>query len=136
MEIFSQALDIIISLATKNIIPILIFIVFFVIDFGLGVAKGIYIEGVSSSKLRLSVPKFCGYIGMILSCLLLDMLAVISFDFEYSPITLITVIVFCLFEIKSIIENATTLGIKVPKIVTNSIEKIEKIFNSDEGGNN
>lgn len=131
MEILTQAVNLFIELGSKNIVPIIIFILFFLIDFILGLSKGIFIEGVSSRKLRLSVPKFCAYMCMILTCLLLDMLAIFSFEIDYSPITLVCTIVFCIFEIKSITENANTLGIKIPNVVVLTIEKIQNIFNKE-----
>ena len=44
----------------KCLVAIVIFLVLFVIDFVFGLCKGIFVEGVSSSKLRMSVPKFVG----------------------------------------------------------------------------
>ena len=131
MEMLMQGANLFIELGCKNIIPIIIFIVFFLIDFILGLCKGIFIEGISSSKLRLSVPKFCAYLCMILTCILLDMLSVLTFDIEYSPITIISIIAFCLFEIKSITENAKTLGIKIPNIVITTISNLISHFNKD-----
>lgn len=122
----------------KCLIPIIIFLVFFVIDFIFGLCKGIFIEGISSSKLRMSVPKFVGYFGMILMCILLDTLIVTSTELEYAPIGLISCVCFCIIEISSIIENARALGINIPPIITNTIDFIKNRLLSDKeqkGGN-
>lgn len=117
----------------KNcLIAIIIFLVLFAIDFILGLCKGIFIEGVSSSKLRMSVPKFVGYFGMILMCILLDTLIVTSTDIQYAPIGLISCVCFCIIEISSIIENAKALGINIPPVVTNVIELVKtKLLNNN-----
>lgn len=117
----------------KNcLIAIIIFLVLFVIDFIFGLCKGIFIEGVSSSKLRMSVPKFVGYFGMILMCILLDTLIVTSTDIKYAPIGLISCVCFCIIEISSIIENAKALGINIPPVVTNVIELVKtKLLNNN-----
>lgn len=115
----------------KCLVAIIIFLILFAIDFVLGLCKGFFIEGVSSSKLRMSVPKFVGYFGMILMCILLDTLIVTSTDIEYVPIGLISCLCFCIIEISSIIENARALGINIPPIITNTISYIKgKLFNS------
>ena len=117
----------------KCLIAVIIFLVFFVIDFIFGLCKGIFVEGVSSSKLRMSVPKFVGYFGMILMCILLDTLIVTSTDIEYAPIGLISCVCFCIIEVSSIIENARVLGINIPPIVTNVIDYIKgKVFSTKE----
>lgn len=117
----------------KCLVPIIIFLILFAIDFVLGLCKGFFIEGVSSSKLRMSVPKFVGYFGMILMCILLDTLIVTSTDIEYVPIGLISCVCFCIIEISSIIENARALGINIPPIVTNVIDYVKsKLFNDKE----
>lgn len=117
----------------KNcLIAIIIFLVLFAIDFIFGLCKGIFIEGVSSSKLRMSVPKFVGYFGMILMCILLDTLIVTSTDIQYAPIGLISCACFCIIEISSIIENAKALGINIPPVVTNVIELVKtKLLNNN-----
>lgn len=115
------------------LIAIIIFLVFFAIDFIFGLCKGIFIEGVSSSKLRMSVPKFVGYFGMILMCILLDTLIVTSTDIEYAPIGLISCVCFCIIEVSSIIENARALGINIPPVITTVIDNIKcKFFNDKE----
>ncbi len=117
----------------KCLIAVIIFLVLFVIDFVFGLCKGIFIEGVSSSKLRMSVPKFVGYFGMILMCILLDTLIMTSTDIEYAPIGLISCVCFCIIEVSSIIENARALGINIPPIVTNVIDFIKaRLFNDKE----
>lgn len=117
----------------KNcLITVIIFLVLFVIDFIFGLCKGIFVEGVSSSKLRMSVPKFVGYFGMILMCILLDTLIVTSTDIQYAPIGLISCVCFCIIEVSSIIENAKALGINIPPVVTNVIELVKtKLLNND-----
>lgn len=112
----------------KCLVAIIIFLVLFVIDFIFGLCKGIFVEGISSSKLRMSVPKFIGYFGMILMCLMLDTLILSSTDVEFSPIGLISCVCFCLIEISSIIENAKQLGIDIPPIITNTISAIKNKF--------
>lgn len=115
----------------KCLIAIIIFLVFFAIDFILGLCKGFFIEGVSSAKLRMSVPKFVGYFGMILMCILLDTLIVTSTDIEYAPIGLISCVCFCIIEVSSIVENARALGANIPPIVTNIIDYIKgKVFST------
>lgn len=117
----------------KCLVAIIIFLVLFVIDFVFGLCKGIFVEGVSSSKLRMSVPKFVGYVGMIFMCILLDTLIVTSTDIEYVPIGLISCVCFCIIEVSSIIENARELGINIPPVVTNVIDYIRsKLFNDKE----
>ena len=117
----------------KCLIAVIIFLVFFAIDFIFGLCKGFFIEGVSSSKLRMSVPKFVGYFGMILMCILLDTLIVTSTDIEYAPIGLISCVCFCIIEVSSIVENARALGINIPPIVTNIIDYIKsKMFSTNE----
>lgn len=108
----------------KIFIPLCIFLILYVIDLILGILKGKFFEGISSEKLRKCVPKFCGYFGMIFMCYLLDILVLTSMDISYSPISLVTIIFFCLIEIKSIIENAKTLGVKTPVFVTKIVDKI------------
>lgn len=98
----------------KFLIPIIVFLVLYVIDFILGLCKGIFYEGVSSSKLRLSIPKFVGYIGMIISTIAIDVLFMYYTDVEWSPIALISVISICIIEFKSIIENLKSLGVYIP----------------------
>lgn len=123
----------------KCLVAIIIFLVLFCIDFIFGLCKGIFVEGVSSSKLRMSVPKFVGYFGMILMCLMLDTLILSSTDIEFSPIGLISCVCFCLIEISSIVENARALGINIPPIITTAISYIkDKLFNDKEqkGGDN
>lgn len=110
----------------KNcLVAIIIFLVLFVIDFVFGLCKGIFVEGVSSSKLRMSVPKFVGYFGMILMCILLDTLIVTSTDMQYAPIGLISCVCFCIIEVSSIIENARELGINIPPVITNVIDYVK-----------
>ena len=117
----------------KCLIAIIIFLVLFVIDFIFGLCKGIFVEGVSSTKLRMSVPKFVGYFGMILMCLLLDTLILSSTDIEFSPIGLISCVCFCLIEISSIVENARELGINIPPFITTAISYIKnKLFGDKE----
>ena len=117
----------------KCLLPIVIFLILFVIDFIFGLCKGIYIEGVSSTKLRMSVPKFVGYVGMIFMCMLLDTLIISSTDFNYSPIGLISIVAFCLIETSSILENARTLGIDIPPIISGTVKSIkDKFFTSDD----
>ncbi len=117
----------------KCLVAIIIFLVLFVIDFVFGLCKGIFVEGVSSSKLRMSVPKFVGYVGMIFMCILLDTLIVTSTDIEYVPIGLISCVCFCIIEISSIIENARELGINIPPVITSVIDYIKtKLFNDKE----
>lgn len=113
--------------------PIIIFLILFTIDFISGLCKGIFVEGVSSSKLRMSVPKFVGYFGMILMCILLDTLIITSTEIEYAPIGLICCVCFCIIEVSSIIENARALGINIPPVVTNVIDYIKtRLFNDKE----
>ncbi len=113
--------------------PIIIFLTLFAIDFISGLCKGIFVEGVSSSKLRMSVPKFVGYFGMILMCILLDTLIITSTEIEYAPIGLICCVCFCIIEVSSIIENARALGINIPPVVTNVIDYIKtRLFNDKE----
>lgn len=117
----------------RCLIAIIIFLVLFVIDFVFGLCKGIFIEGISSAKLRMSVPKFVGYFGMILMCILLDTLIVTSTDITYAPIGLISCVCFCIIEVSSIIENAKELGIHIPPIITNTAGYIKsKLFNDKE----
>lgn len=115
-------------------IAIIVFLIFFAIDFIFGLCKGIFIEGVSSTKLRMSVPKFVGYVGMIFMCILLDTLIVSSTNIDYSPIGLISCICFCIIEGSSIIENAKALGIHIPKVITKTIDYIKSKFNPEEKG--
>lgn len=110
----------------RIIIPLCIFLALFIIDLVLGVLKGKFVEGISSEKLRLSVPKFCAYIGMALMCYLLDCLILTSTDISYSPITLLALIFFCITEIKSIIENAQILGVKTPIFITTMLTFISE----------
>lgn len=117
----------------KCLVAIIIFLVLFVIDFVFGLCKGIFVEGVSSSKLRMSVPKFVGYVGMIFMCILLDTLIVTSTDIEYVPIGLISCVCFCIIEVSSIVENARELGINIPPVITSVIDYIKtKLFNDKE----
>ena len=104
---------------------VVVFLILFVIDFIFGLCKGIYIEGVSSAKLRMSVPKFIGYVGMILMCILLDTLIVSSTDFRFAPIGLISCVCFCIIETSSIIENARALGIDIPPFITTLVSEIK-----------
>ena len=79
------------------------------------------------------MPKFVGYFGMILMCILLDTLIVTSTDIEYAPIGLISCVCFCIIEVSSIVENARVLGINIPPIVTNVIDFIKaRLFNDKE----
>lgn len=117
----------------RCLVAMIIFLILFAIDFIFGLCKGIFIEGISSSKLRMSVPKFVGYVGMIFMCILLDTLIVTSTDIAYSPVGLISCVCFCIIEISSIIENAKTLGISIPTAVTKTITYIkEKLAVHDE----
>lgn len=117
----------------KCLVAIIIFLVLFVIDFVFGLCKGIFVEGVSSTKLRMSVPKFVGYVGMIFMCILLDTLIVTSTDIEYVPIGLISCVCFCIIEVSSIVENARELGINIPPVITSVIDYIKtKLFNDKE----
>lgn len=116
----------------KCLIAIIIFLIFFVIDFIFGLCKGIFVEGVSSSKLRMSVPKFVGYVGMIFMSILLDTLIVTSTDVEYAPIGLISCVCFSVIEVSSIIENAKALGINIPPVITKTFEYIKDKMLSDK----
>lgn len=113
----------------KIIIPLCIFFVFFVIDLITGIIKGKYIEGIQSEKLRATIPKFCGYVGMLLMAYFLDCLILTSTDINYSPIALISVIFFCITEVKSIVENAQILGVKTPVFITDIITMLSEKFN-------
>lgn len=79
------------------------------------------------------MPKFVGYFGMILMCILLDTLIVTSTDIEYAPIGLISCVCFCIIEVSSIVENARVLGINIPPVVTSVIDFIKaRLFNDKE----
>ena len=112
----------------KIIIPLCIFFVFFVIDLITGIIKGKYIEGIQSEKLRATIPKFCGYVGMLLMAYFLDCLILTSTDINYSPISLISIIFFCITEVKSIVENAQILGVKTPAFITDVINTLSEKF--------
>lgn len=115
----------------KCLIAICVFLILFVIDFVFGLCKGIFVEGVSSAKLRMSVPKFVGYFGMIFMCILLDTLIVTSTELDYAPIGLISCVCFCIIEVSSIIENARMLGINIPPVITNAIDYLQsRLFNT------
>ncbi len=116
----------------KCLIAIIIFLIFFVIDFIFGLCKGIFVEGISSSKLRMSVPKFVGYVGMIFMSILLDTLIVTSTDVTYAPIGLISCVCFSIIEVSSIIENAKSLGINIPPIITKTFDYIKDKVLSDK----
>lgn len=116
----------------KIIIPLCIFFVFFVIDLITGIIKGKYIEGIQSEKLRATIPKFCGYVGMLLMSYFLDCLILTSTDINYSPISLISIIFFCITEVKSIVENAQILGVKTPTFITDVINALSEKFSKKE----
>lgn len=122
MEFFTIFANIFVS----NFKFLIAFFILFTIDFICGFSKGIFIEGISSSKLRKSVTKLIGYLGLMLLCLTLDTLVKIGFNSIYSPITTIALISSSLIEAKSIVENLQMLGIDIPAIISELIEKMEK----------
>ena len=126
-------IPVIISKFHNILIPLLIFILFFVFDLILGVSKGIKNKNFSSNKLRNCIPKFLGYLLTIISCTLLDILASFSTNltiFEsYNPISITVTILICVIEFISIIENANALNAKLPKFLITLISVFnEEIF--------
>lgn len=122
MEFFNYFLDLF-QVNLKFIIP---FYLLFVIDFICGVSKGIFIEGISSHKLRMSVPKFIGYTGLIFMTLVIDSLLILSMSINNSYVTSGALIACSVVEMKSISENLKTLGIDIPQIVTDGINQLKK----------
>lgn len=100
---------------------IIAFLIFFLLDFICGFSKGVFIEGISSHKLRMSVPKFIGYVGFFLMCLTLDTLIILTFEKDASFIAVGATIGASAIEAKSVTENLKELGIDIPKIVYNGI---------------
>ena len=119
----------------RCLIAVIVFLILFVIDFVFGLCKGIFVEGISSAKLRMSVPKFVGYVGMIFMCLLLDTLMVTSTGMTYSPIGLVSCVCFCVIETSSIVENARALGIDIPPMLSRVINDLkERLFTDEKEG--
>ena len=124
-------IPVIISKFQNVLIPLIIFIIFFIFDTVLGVSKGIKKKNFSSTKLRQAIPKLLGYVLTIISCVLLDILAAFSTDLtifaEYSPISIAATVLICVIEFVSIVENSHELGAKLPKFLLNLI----KLFNNE-----
>ena len=98
--------------------------IFFCIDFICGFSKGVFIEGVSSTKLKKSVTKLIAYVGLILMCLTLDTLIILAIAKESSYIAVGATVATCGIEAKSIVENLKELGIDIPEIVLSGIKLI------------
>ena len=114
----------------KCFVPFMIFLILFVVDFVLGFSKGLFYEGVSSSKLRLSIPKFLGYMGAFVAFVCLDVLILTSISDTYKPFIALTVcIAFSLIELKSIVENLKALKIDIPEFVVNIINSLSNKIN-------
>ena len=111
----------------KFIIPLFLLAV---IDLLLGLTKGSFIEGISSAKMKQTIPKFVRYIGFTLLCLILDSLIVLSpvkLPFtDISYITTTALIYCCCVEMKSINENLVTLGLDIPEFIKNTIEQLKQ----------
>lgn len=106
----------------KFLIPLAIL---FIVDFICGFTKGVVIEGVSSSKLKRSVTKLIGYIGLTLMTLTFDSIIILSFDKELFLITSATLLFMCTIEGKSIIENLRELGVDIPEFIVNIIDTLK-----------
>lgn len=131
MEFLKNFIDLF-QLNFKFIIPLLMLAV---IDLILGLTKGHYIEGISSAKMKQTIPKFVRYIGFTLLCLILDSLIMISpvkLPFtDISYITTAALIYSCCIEMRSINENLVTLGLDIPKFIKNAIEELKKGVDKD-----
>lgn len=126
-------MDIFINELHKCIIPLICILVVFLIDFITGIIKAYFIEHkITSNKLRSSVPKFLGYISMVIVSMILDLIILTSTDLSTSPISLIVCIWLIIVEIISIIENLKTIGIKVPKVITNVINLFKSNYEINE----
>lgn len=131
MEFLKNFIDLF-QLNFKFIIPLLMLAV---IDLILGLTKGHYIEGISSAKMKQTIPKFVRYIGFTLLCLILDSLIMISpVKIPFTAISYITtaaLIYSCCIEMRSINENLVTLGLDIPKFIKEAIEKLRQGVDED-----
>lgn len=131
MEFLKNFIDLF-QLNFKFIIPLLMLAV---IDLILGLTKGHYIEGISSAKMKQTIPKFVRYIGFTILCLILDSLIMISpikIPFtDTSYITTAALIYSCCIEMRSINENLVILGLDIPKFIKNAIEQLKQGVDKD-----
>ena len=128
MEFFTIFLE----LFTSNLKFLIAIGILFTIDFILGFTRGVFIEGVKSSKIKNSVVKAVCYLGFIFLVLTLDTLLVLApLGLDVSYLTMVSILFMCGIEAKSITENLSDLGIDIPEIVKNVIDILIK-----KGGKN
>jgi phage-related holin len=117
----------------NNIYFISAFIFFFIVDFFLGFGNAYIKKQVSSEKMKKSAWKFVGYILVILSCIMFDVIIYIGSDIELlqkiSPFAKIAIIFISINEFISVIENADKMGLYVPKFLKRLIGIMDEDIN-------
>ena len=126
---------IIVEFVMKNIYFLLIYGLLFMCDFILGVRYAYKTNTVSSNRMKDGGWKFIGYYIVMFACILFDVMLYLGTDLpilkEFSPISKIAIVIICLNEFISIIENADKLEMNVPKILLKLIKTIKENNNEE-----
>lgn len=118
----------------KSSLPFLYALIGFItVDFITGFSKGLFVEGVSSAKMKQSAKKILRYFALVFCSWLIDTLSIMCFEkFNTSLISVALIIWSSTVEAKSIMENLSALGFNVPDFVFKKLEK----FTQEERKNN
>lgn len=96
-------------------------LVLMIIDYITGLCKAFIQKKVNSSVGGEGIIKKVVYLSMVTVSVIIDQLLVSN-----GNIRLIVITTFIINEILSILENSSEMGIKVPKILNDALEKIAK----------
>lgn len=114
----------------KNAYFILIYVFFDIVDFAFGFSNAWKNNEVQSRKMKLGILKFFGYLLIIFCCICIDVMIYLGTGVPIidtlSPIAKICTTFIIVIEFISIIENASLLGLPIPKFLLKLVEVLKQ----------